>query len=57
MPPRLVTGLAGEQLVLANEEKVLGKTLATKQLGLPLEIDSAMIIRGKDEEEGVGINS
>lgn len=52
--PRLMAGLAGEQLVLANEENILVETLPTNSLGLPPNIDASMIIRGEDMEEGSG---
>lgn len=53
--PVLKEGLSGEQLVLANDGNVLIETLATNDLGLPVQIDSAMVVdRGGGTGEGSG---
>lgn len=52
--PTLVDGLAGEQLVLANQENTLIETLPTNSLGLPQMLTPAMILHGEEREEGSG---
>ena len=53
--PVLKEGLSGEQLVLANDGNVLIETLATNDLGLPVQIDTAMVVDGGGgTEEGSG---
>lgn len=52
--PTLVDGLAVKELVSINKGNVLIETLATNTLGLPLEVDPAMIIYpGQTEEDSV----
>ena len=52
--PVLVEGLVGEQLLLANEGNVLVETLATNNLGLPGQLDPAMVINPRETGEGSG---
>ncbi|MCJ1465389.1 hypothetical protein MMC07_004007 [Pseudocyphellaria aurata] len=52
--PRLVEGLEGEQLVLANEENTLIETLPTNTLRLPMAITDSMILQEGDGEECSG---
>lgn len=53
--PMLMEGLVGEQLVLANDGNVLVETLATNALGLPVQIDPAMVINSGGAEQGSGL--
>lgn len=52
--PTLVDGLAVKEPVSINKGNVLIETLATNTLGLPLEIDPAMIIYPGQTEEDSG---
>lgn len=52
--PKLVEGLAERELVLINEENVLMETLPTNTLGLPSEINPAMILYVGEEEGSSG---
>ncbi|MCJ1469758.1 hypothetical protein MMC07_008400 [Pseudocyphellaria aurata] len=53
--PRLVEGLEGEQLILANEDNTLVETLPTNNLGLPMTITPGMIYHGEEGGEGFGL--
>lgn len=52
--PKLVEGLAEKELVLINEGNVLMETLPTNTLGLPSEIDPAMILYFGEGERSFG---
>lgn len=52
--PKLVEGLADQELVLINEGNVLVETLPTNTLGLPSEINPAMILNIGEGEESSG---